>query len=179
MEIYYARHGQTDWNQQKKMQGGGSEIPLNQTGIKQAEETKRKLENVDYDIVICSPMKRAIQTAEIINQEKNKEIIIDERIRERKLGKLEGNNVTEETEKKIWDYELDYKIPEGESLHDFEKRILNFLTEIKQKYKNKKILIVAHGGVAKILKMHIYGMPESKNLSEIEMKNCEIIETQI
>lgn len=179
MKIYYVRHGQTNWNQQNKMQGGNSDIPLNQTGEEQAKETKNKLENVDYDIVICSPMKRAIQTAEIINQEKNKEIIIDERIRERKLGKLEGNNVTEETEKKIWNYELNYKIPEGENLHDFEKRILNFLTEIKQKYKNKKILIVAHGGVAKILKKQIYGMPESKNLSEIEMKNCEIIETQI
>ena len=179
MKIYYVRHGQTDWNLAERMQGGGSEKPLNETGIEQAKETKQELENVKYDVLICSPMHRAIQTAEIINKDRNVPIITDERIRERKLGELEGNKVTDETEKKIWDYNLNYQIPNGESLHDFEKRILEFLDEIKQKYTDKTVLIVAHGGIAKVLKMHLYGMPESKNLSEIGMKNCEIVETEL
>lgn len=179
MKIYYVRHGQTDWNLAERMQGGGSEKKLNETGIEQAKETKQELENVKYDVLICSPMHRAIQTAEIINKDRNVPIITDERIRERKLGDLEGNKVTDETEKKIWDYNLNYQIPNGESLHDFEKRILEFLDEIKQKYTDKTVLIVAHGGIAKVLKMHLYGMPESKNLSEIGMKNCEIIEAEL
>lgn len=179
MKIYYVRHGQTDWNLAERMQGGGSEKLLNETGIEQAKETKQELENVKYDVLICSPMHRAIQTAEIINKDRNIPIITDERIRERKLGDLEGNKVTDETEKKIWDYNLNYQIPNGESLHDFEKRILEFLDEIKQKYTDKTVLIVAHGGIAKVLKMHLYGMPESKNLSEIGMKNCEIVETEL
>ena len=179
MKIYYVRHGQTDWNLAERMQGGGSEKKLNETGIEQAKETKQELENVKYDVLICSPMHRAIQTAEIINKDRNVPIITDERIRERKLGDLEGNKVTDETVKKIWDYNLNYQIPNGESLHDFEKRILEFLDEIKQKYTDKTVLIVAHGGIAKVLKMHLYGMPESKNLSEIGMKNCEIIEAEL
>ena len=80
MKIYYVRHGQTDWNLAKKMQGGGTEKALNETGINQANQTREELENVEYDIVICSPMHRAIQTAEIINKDRNVPIITDERI---------------------------------------------------------------------------------------------------
>ena len=54
-----------------------------------------------YDIVICSPMNRAKQTAEIINKDKNVQTIIDERIRERKLGELEGHEITEKIEKQM------------------------------------------------------------------------------
>ncbi len=179
MKIYYVRHGQTDWNLARKMQGGGTEKELNSTGIEQANETKRELENIQYDIVICSPMYRAIQTAQIINKDKNIQMITDERIRERKLGELEGHEITDEMESKIWNYDLNYQIPGGESVQDFEKRIMNFIEEIKEKYQDKTVLIVAHGGVAKVIKAHLYGMPDSKNLSEIEMKNCEIIEAEI
>ena len=179
MKIYYVRHGQTDWNLARKMQGGQTEKPLNQTGIEQANETRKELENVKDDIIIRSPMHRAEQTAEIINQDRNVPTIVDERIRERKLGELEGHDITEEIENKIWDYELNYQIPSGENLHDFEKRILDFFKDIKQKYADKTVLIVAHGGVAKVIKAHLYGMPESKNLSEIKMQNCEIIEADI
>lgn len=179
MKVYYVRHGQTDWNLARRMQGGGTEKELNETGLKQAEETRKELENVDYDIVIRSPMHRAEQTAEIINQGRNVPIIVDERMRERKLGELEGHPITDEMESRIWNYELNAPINGGESLHEFEKRILDFLEDIKQKYKDKTVLIVAHGGVAKVLKAHLYGMPKSKDLSEIKMENCEIIETEL
>ena len=179
MKIYYVRHGQTDWNLAKKMQGGQTEKPLNETGIKQANDTRKELENVKYDIIIRSPMYRAEQTAEIINQDRNVPTLVDERIRERKLGELEGHDVTEEMENKIWDYNLNYNIPGGENLHDFEKRILDFFDDLKKKYADKKVLIVAHGGIAKVIKAHFYGMPESKNLSEIKMENCEVIEAEI
>ena len=134
MKIYYVRHGQTDLNLAKKMQGGGTEKELNETGIRQAYNTKKELENIKYDIVICSPMKRAKQTAKIINEGRNVPIIIDERIRERKLGDYEGRDVTEDMENNIWDYKLNYNIPNGENLHDFEKRVNEFFEDIKEKY---------------------------------------------
>lgn len=179
MKIYYVRHGQTDWNLARRMQGGGTEKSLNETGIEQANETRKELENVKYDMVICSPMYRAKQTAEIINQGKNIQIVFDERIRERRLGELEGHEITDEIEEEIWNFDLNYQIKEGESLKEFEKRIMDFLEDIKKKYSDKTLLIVAHGGVAKVIKAHLYGMPESKNLSDISMKNCEIIEAEI
>ena len=50
---------------------------------------------------------------------------------------------------------------------------------MKEKYADKTILIVAHGGVAKIIKAHLYGMPEDQNLDNIKMNNCEILEADI
>ena len=179
MKIYYIRHGQTDWNIERKMQGGESEKDLNETGIEQAKQAREKIKELNYDMIIRSPMKRVEQTTNIINEKKDVPIIIEERIRERKLGELEGHVVTDELENNIWDYELNYNINGGENIRDFEKRILEFIQEIKQKYKDKTILVVAHGGVAKLLIANFCGMPESKNLIEIDVKNCEILEFDI
>lgn len=179
MKIYFVRHGQTDWNLERKMQGGESEKELNETGIEQAKQAREKIKELEYDMIIRSPMKRVEQTTSLINERKDVPIIIEERIRERKLGELEGHVVTEEIENNIWDYELNYNIQGGENLHDFEKRILEFIQEIKQKYNDKTILVVAHGGVAKLLIANFWGMPESRNLIEIDVKNCEILEFEI
>lgn len=175
MKIYFVRHGQTDWNIQQKMQGGQAENSLNETGIEQAKQAKEKLKNIEYDIIIRSPMKRVEQTLNIINEGRNVPIIIDERIRERIIGELEGHYVTDEIENKIWDYKLNYDIPGGENMQDFSKRIINLIEEIKQKYNDKTVLMVAHGGVAKVLKAYFGEMPESKNLVEIKVGNCEIL----
>ena len=113
MKIYYVRHGQTDWNFERKMQGGQTERDLNETGIQQAKETRKQLENIEYDILICSPMNRAKQTAHIIKEGKNIPIIIDKRIRERDLGELEGAPITEKCEKEIWDYNINLKYKNG------------------------------------------------------------------
>lgn len=63
--IYITRHGQTDWNVQKKVMGRCDE-PLNNNGISQAIETKTNLLNKDIDLIICSPLLRAKQTAIIL-----------------------------------------------------------------------------------------------------------------
>ena len=77
--IYVTRHGQTDWNVQKKVMGRCDE-PLNETGLQQAEETRNNLLNTKIDIIICSPLQRAKQTAEVINTDRNIPIIYDDRI---------------------------------------------------------------------------------------------------
>ena len=179
MKFFYVRHGQTDWNLARKMQGGQTERPLNETGIQQAEETRKILEEKEFDIVIVSPMKRAIQTAEIILDNRNVPIITEERLRERKLGELEGNPVTEQCEEEIWDCKLNKSYKNGESVLEFEKRVLEFIEEAKEKYKDKTVLIVAHGGVAKVFKKYLYGVPKNNNLNQYVMKNCEIIEAKI
>lgn len=87
--IYITRHGQTYWNVLKKVMGRCDE-PLNNNGINQAKETKNNLLNTDIDLIICSPLLRAKQTAIIINEGRNIPIIYDERIIERDFGEFEG-----------------------------------------------------------------------------------------
>lgn len=65
MEILLTRHGQTDWNLLKKVQGK-ADIELNEKGIQQAETTRDFLKEERIDLILCSPLKRAIQTAETL-----------------------------------------------------------------------------------------------------------------
>lgn len=58
MKLYVIRHGQTEWNVLKKMQGSLN-IPLNERGMKQAQEIKSNLEDINFDIIFCSPLIRA------------------------------------------------------------------------------------------------------------------------
>ena len=135
MEILLTRHGQTEWNVLRKVQGK-VDIELNTTGIKQAEETAVKLKNTDIDIIISSPLKRAKQTADILNKEKNLPIIIDDRISERDFGEFEGIMSTMDFDfNAFWSYKQNNK---AENIRVFFSRVYGFLDDIKEKYKGKK-----------------------------------------
>ena len=88
------RHGQTDWNVQKKVMGRCDE-PLNDDGLKQAEETRNALLTTDIDLIICSPLKRAIQIAEIINKDRNIPIKYDKELLRETLENL-----------RVWEYKI-------------------------------------------------------------------------
>ena len=114
MKIYVTRHGQTDWNVQGKTQGR-TDIELNEVGIKQAKQTKEELKNVDIDLIICSPLKRAKQTAQIINEGRNIPIIFDDQIIERNFGEFEGEKIKFD---EFWDYNETQKYHKGVTIQD-------------------------------------------------------------
>ena len=89
MKIFVTRHGQTEWNALGKIQGR-KDIELNEIGREQAEMTRKKLMNEKIDLIISSSLKRAKETAEIINKEFNVEILEDKRLVERGFGDFEG-----------------------------------------------------------------------------------------
>ena len=86
--LYVVRHGQTDWNLAGRLQGW-SDIELNQTGVSQAQKVRDELSDINFDLCLASPLKRAAKTAEIICENKC-EIIFDELLVERSYGKKEG-----------------------------------------------------------------------------------------
>ena len=92
MKIYIARHGQTDWNSQHKAQGR-TDIPLNETGIKQAEALRDNIKNIKFTAVYASPLKRAAKTAEVATDNKYN-IIFDDRLVERSFGDYEGKEIS-------------------------------------------------------------------------------------
>jgi len=147
MNIFLTRHGQTDWNVQKKVMGRCDE-PLNLKGKEQAIETRDNLDNADIDLIICSPLQRAKQTAEIIDGNRNIPIIYDDRIIERDFGEFEGKETKDFDFNGYWNYYKNEKYQQAENIQDFFKRIYDFLDDVTEKYKDKNILIVAHGGVS-------------------------------
>jgi len=161
--IYIVRHGQTNWNLEKRNQGR-KDIELNEKGILQAKETAEKLKGKTFDIVYSSPLKRAMQTAKIIT---NQEIIEDSRIIERSNGELEGKLKSE--------YQSLVDFTDPNETRDFRKKIENFFKEIVNKYPKKDILVVTHAGVSIYAKCYFEGEPIDGNYSKYKLKNCEIL----
>ncbi len=145
--IYITRHGQTNWNIQKKAMGKVDE-PLNEKGIEQAKIMRNNLTSLDIDLIICSPLLRAKETAEIINEALNVEIIYDERIIERDFGEFEGKETKDFGFWDYWDYYKNEHYDKAENIRDFFKRIYDFLDDICNKYKDKNIMLVTHSGVS-------------------------------
>ena len=173
MEIFITRHGQTDWNVEKKMQGR-TDIELNNKGIEQAYHAKEKLKNKKIDLIICSPLKRAKKTAEIIS---NYEIpvIVDSRIIERDFGEFEGLSKEEFDSSSFWNYSLDCHYDKAESVQQLLNRVYNFLDEYKEIYEKKDVLIVTHAGVIPAICSYFKGIPKNNNLFCYHFKTCEII----
>ena len=89
MKLYLVRHGETDWNKVKRIQGQ-VDIPLNQFGKRLAEETAEGMKEIPFDLCITSPLSRARQTAEIVLGGRKVPIIEDARIEELSFGSWEG-----------------------------------------------------------------------------------------
>ena len=106
MELIYVRHGETAWNEAHLLQGW-SDIPLNEAGIRQAEKTRELLEEVRFDRIITSPLQRAKQTAEIIAAGRDVPLIVDERLKERGFGSLEGHTFGQEDFDSWWKRRFD------------------------------------------------------------------------
>ena len=178
MKLYVMRHGQTEWNVLKKIQGH-TDIELNETGISQAQKAKDKFNEFSIDLIISSPLKRASKTAEIINEDKKVPIIIEEKIIERGFGDIEG--ACPDTDElflnnNFWDYKANLTYGKVEPVADCCNKIWNFLDEVKSKYNDKNVLLVTHGGTARVIQAYFIGIKEDGMVPDIKFPNCEIRE---
>ena len=148
MVFYLVRHGQTDWNNERRFQGQLN-IPMNETGIRQIHDLADRMvrAGVRFDVMIASPLDRAKQSAEIIAEKTGfqREIIFDADLMERNCGTLEG---------KIWHPGLNlddprYKMETLEALCERAKRALGKYTFSNE----EKVMIVSHGGMIAALRM--------------------------
>ena len=140
-KLCLVRHGETDWNAQGRIQGR-TDIPLNENGRKQAQLCSKYFKDTEWDVIITSPLKRAKETAKIINEQLHVPIIEMEEFLERSFGDAEGKT-REEREVQY----PDHLYPNQESREELIVRINSGLKHILQKFPSKKVLLVAHGAV--------------------------------
>jgi probable phosphoglycerate mutase len=161
--IYIFRHGETDYNVNKRMQGW-LDVPLNKNGIAQAEMLYKKMSNIKMDCVYSSPLSRALDTAKIVVP--NTKIITVDGLKEWNLGVFNGKilHITEEPANTPIDMSTDIvNIPlalcsddnwlpdNGESRNMLRQRVCNTVIDILNNTDAKTIGISTHGGVIKIL----------------------------
>ncbi|MGV8968858.1 MAG: histidine phosphatase family protein [Microbacteriaceae bacterium] len=149
--IYFVRHGETEWNRERRIQGK-TDIPLNDTGREQARATGKLLANRRWDLVVSSPLVRARETAEIIASELGMPapLVLDD-IGERNYGASEGLNY-EQIEAKFPD---DAPVPGRESRREVTERAIPAVVALAERYPEKAIIVVSHGGVIRSILLEV------------------------
>ena len=167
------RHGITEWNELKRAQGI-SDIPLNQTGEKQALALANRLSvEGKWDVIITSDLLRAKETAQIISDQLYLPISgYDKRIREINCGEIEGT--TEEERLQKWGCTW-RKLELGmEKFTDVSKRGSDFLEEAVITYKDKRVLVVSHGALIGLTLRRL--LPEKFTSTLIDNTSVTILE---
>lgn len=177
MNLYVVRHGETSWNKEEKVQGI-TDIPLTEKGISDALKLQDLVKSLNIDVVISSPLKRAIETAKIITDNKFP-INTDDRIKERDWGLNEGANINEVDRIDCWDVILNTRVQNIEAIQDFMYRVSEFIEDIKVRFKDKNVLVVTHSAVSRVIHYMLGKIPADGDLSKIDIPNLRIIEYKI
>lgn len=150
--LYLIRHGESDWNVQRRIQGNCSINGLSEVGRKQSELLGGRLAEMDFHSVFCSNVQRAVETAEIALGEDYQITFLDN-LREISFGSWEGKlieHIKEEFPGKIerWFNEpTTVSIEGGEDLVDFSERVLDTFAGITGEADSGNVLVITHGGV--------------------------------
>jgi uncharacterized phosphatase len=138
--ICIIRHGETEWNASGRLQGC-EDIEINDLGRKQAIQVAQYLKNEPWDIIISSPLKRALETAQIIGRIVSvSDILVWDRLKERNYGEAAGL-LPEERHQRF----PDGVVPGQEDFESLRVRAYEALCEMVRTYSGKKMLVVSHG----------------------------------
>lgn len=184
MNLYMLRHGQTDWNLKYKVQGG-TDIPLNETGIQMAKDAHDRYKDIPFDICFVSPLIRAQVTAELIVGDRGIDIITDERLREMSFGQYEGTeSIYTMPDHPLYKFFRDPEnysdAPTAEPISDLYARTKDFLENtvkpLEGKYEN--VLVVGHGAMNLSLINQVLDIP-FKDFWTHMMGNCECVKLDV
>lgn len=177
--VYIFRHGETDWNLQRKLQGM-TNVPLNDTGRAQAIGLAQKLKQLGIELIVSSDLMRAADTARVTAQWTGAPIVIHPGLRETNLGKAEGISIDDvksvlgaealERWMSIKPEDAHYSFADGESKHDHRVRLFDAMETSLRRYRAKIAAISTHGGAMRRILHHI--RPELKE--PVLFPNCGV-----
>ena len=152
--LYIIRHGRTDWNDLRMLQGK-TDIPLNEDGRRMAAEAAKEYAEIPFDICFCSPLVRAKETAEILLRGRDVPVEYDDRLMEMSFGVYEGVkcsfDIPDCPVNQFFFHPESYDDPVegGESTQDLMERTGSFLREkvYPRLERGEDVLIVGHGAM--------------------------------
>jgi broad specificity phosphatase PhoE len=176
LRILLVRHGETDWNRDRRIMGQ-QEVGLNETGKIQVFELHGEVHSTPVQAIYVSPILRTVQTAEILNKDRNLPLQPDRRLIEIDYGEWVGK--TFEEVRNIDGYVPYFKrletpvAPGGETLFQVRDRALGFLEDLKKQYSKENILVVSHADWIKCLLMAVLEIPFS-NIWKFRIDNASV-----
>lgn len=178
MNLILVRHGEIPSNV-KKIYAGRSPEGLTDKGIGQAQNVSEELKKYQIDAIYSSPIRRAVQTAEIINKDAGLELIVNNAFRELDMGPWEGMAETDVAkmypgEWKVWNsMPAELKLPGRETLDELLARVLTGIRTVLKEGRAENIVIVTHVAIIRVLRL--WHSKESLNLYKtIHVPNAEI-----
>ena len=175
-ELYILRHGETQWNTQQRFQGQ-ADSPLTSEGERQARLLAERIAALSPSAVYTSDLGRAFSTARIIADECGLIPESDIRLRERNVGILTGLTFDHirDGHADIWEryFEVDYIIPEGESLNQLLERGRSFLNNIAKRHNGERVVAVSHGAFISTMLRHVLHIPHAAPRS-FALYNCAL-----
>jgi alpha-ribazole phosphatase len=181
--LWLIRHGETDWNVNKRIQGKSDE-PLNARGIEQASCLATRLAAMKFDTIYASDLRRVQQTAQHALNRDVQRVQSDARLQEFGFGKWEGlswddikSNHTDDY--KLWNTNRNETPHGGEKLSEVVTRLDSFLQEVRERHVNREqILIFAHGGTIALILSLLLGLDPAQ-WWRFSMKNCSLSEVRL
>lgn len=168
-----ARHGQTQWNLENKI-CGSTNLPLNEKGREQAKQLAELAAGYNLDILITSPMKRAVATAQAVAECCGIPYIIDPRLFEMDFGTYEGA-ARNDPQFEMYLKNASLRFPQGESILQLAHRVYGLLDEIQLKYRGKRVLLVCHGTVCRVIHSYFVDMT-TEEFYTCRLENCQLRE---
>ena len=172
MELYVTRHGQTDWNVLNKVLGR-TDIPLNETGIKQAHALAARLSDTHFDYIFTSPYSRAETTGRIVAESKNMPHSTLDWLMECNFGEFEGADRKGESYQAA-KHEIFKRFPGGESFLDIAARVYPGLEKLRETYPDKSVLLVTHGGICRMIRSYFEQLGNDEFI-EYSIDNCDVL----
>ncbi|NOX97436.1 MAG: histidine phosphatase family protein [Nitrospirae bacterium] len=166
-KLILVRHGETDWNRENRIQGW-LDIPLNEEGLKQAEKLAEELSEMKIEAVYSSPLKRALQTAEVVADKHHLAVRKISALREINQGKWQGLLVSEAKKRyrKLyphWQREpFEVRPPEGERLEEVSRRVRKACRKIVDNHPQETVCLVTHKVAAALIKCHYLGLDRNR-----------------
>ena len=177
MKLYVVRHGETLENANNCLVGRLNSS-LTEEGINQAKKVSEYFKDKNIDLIVSSPLDRCKQTSEIISNE-NIPIIYSDSLLGRDHGEFTGKPKESINFDEYWNYNKNIKYEKAESVKDLYNRVAKLVEDIKEKYKDKNIIIVTHSGIMRVLYYYFNGIQNNGILSEITIGNLEVFEYNI
>ena len=179
-----ARHGQTDWNAEGRIQGGTATM-LSEEGLRQSQRLAARLADTPLAAIYSSDYSRASLTAEILAAPHSAPIQLEAGLRERSFGRWEGFSYEEirASEPELFTHwqsgAVDFRPPGGESVEDVAVRVLRFATVLKAQHSNDETaLIVGHGSCLRSLAVGTLGLPADtrRGLALLDNASLSVLE---
>jgi broad specificity phosphatase PhoE len=192
LKLILVRHGETYWNDERRVQGGDSDIELNDTGLEQARKLATFLADEPVIAILSSPLQRAIATAEVIASNHQLPVEVDQGLRELKVGELEGMSVSNLSTTfsqflmQWWQDGGAVKLPSGESLVELQQRAWKAVERLLERHKTNPghnegttVVVVSHYFVTLAIILKALNLPlDYFTKFKVDLGGVSILEIQ-